>query len=46
MSGAVGTDEAAPYCIISVDDHLIEPPDLFDNRMPAGLVDRARAVGT
>jgi predicted TIM-barrel fold metal-dependent hydrolase len=24
--------------LISVDDHLIEPPDLFDGRMPAGLV--------
>ena len=26
---------AAPFPIISVDDHLIEPPDLFDGRMPA-----------
>ena len=24
--------------IISADDHLIEPPDLFDGRMPAALV--------
>lgn len=24
----------APYLVISVDDHLIEPPDLFDGRMP------------
>jgi predicted TIM-barrel fold metal-dependent hydrolase len=23
------------YTIVSVDDHLIEPPDLFDGRMPA-----------
>ncbi|HVX18480.1 MAG TPA: amidohydrolase family protein [Acidimicrobiales bacterium] len=30
--------------IISVDDHLIEPPDLFDGRMPASLADRAPAV--
>jgi predicted TIM-barrel fold metal-dependent hydrolase len=27
--------------IISVDDHLIEPPDLFKGRMPASLADRA-----
>jgi predicted TIM-barrel fold metal-dependent hydrolase len=30
--------------VISVDDHLIEPPDLFDGRMPAHLVDRAPRV--
>ena len=29
------------YTIISVDDHLIEPPDLFEGRMPAALVDAA-----
>ncbi|MBO0732664.1 MAG: amidohydrolase family protein, partial [Acidimicrobiaceae bacterium] len=29
------------YTIISVDDHLIEPPDLFEGRMPAALADRA-----
>jgi predicted TIM-barrel fold metal-dependent hydrolase len=27
------------YTLISVDDHLIEPPDLFDGRMPAALAD-------
>jgi predicted TIM-barrel fold metal-dependent hydrolase len=27
--------------IISVDDHLIEPPDLFDGRLPASLQDQA-----
>ncbi|HEY7915768.1 MAG TPA: amidohydrolase family protein [Acidimicrobiales bacterium] len=33
--------------IISVDDHLIEPPDLFEGRMPAILADRApRLVDT
>jgi predicted TIM-barrel fold metal-dependent hydrolase len=26
-----------PWPIISADDHLIEPPDLFDGRMPAAL---------
>ncbi len=30
--------------VISVDDHLIEPPDLFDGRMPGGLADRAPAI--
>ena len=30
--------------IVSVDDHLIEPPDLFEGRMPAGLVDRAPKI--
>jgi predicted TIM-barrel fold metal-dependent hydrolase len=30
--------------IISVDDHLIEPPDLFDGRMPARLAGRAPRV--
>jgi predicted TIM-barrel fold metal-dependent hydrolase len=30
--------------IISVDDHLIEPPDLFEGRMPAGLADRAPRI--
>ena len=32
--------------IISVDDHLIEPRDLFEGRLPAALADRApRVVG-
>ena len=30
--------------VISVDDHLIEPPDLFEGRMPRGLADRAPTV--
>ncbi|MDA8184423.1 MAG: amidohydrolase family protein [Acidimicrobiales bacterium] len=30
--------------IISVDDHLIEPPDLFHGRLPAKLADRAPRV--
>ncbi len=30
--------------IISVDDHLIEPPDLFEGRMPAHLVDAAPRI--
>jgi predicted TIM-barrel fold metal-dependent hydrolase len=30
--------------IISVDDHLIEPPDLFDGRVPTGLSERAPRI--
>jgi predicted TIM-barrel fold metal-dependent hydrolase len=30
--------------VISVDDHLIEPPDLFDGRMPRALADRSPRV--
>jgi predicted TIM-barrel fold metal-dependent hydrolase len=38
---------AAPrYRIVSADDHLIEPPDLFEGRMPEALADRAPAVLT
>ena len=33
-----------PPLIISVDDHLIEPPDLFEGRMPGHLADRAPRV--
>ncbi|MGA1648642.1 MAG: amidohydrolase, partial [Ilumatobacteraceae bacterium] len=25
------------YTLISVDDHLVEPPDMFDGRLPADL---------
>jgi predicted TIM-barrel fold metal-dependent hydrolase len=32
------------YTIISVDDHLIEPADLFEGRMPAHLEDAAPRV--
>ena len=38
-------DEPDPetlFCpIMSVDDHALEPPDLFQGRMPARLADRA-----
>ena len=27
--------------LISVDDHVIEPPDMFDGRIPASMADRA-----
>lgn len=32
---------ARHFPLISVDDHLIEPPDLFEGRMPAAIADRA-----
>jgi predicted TIM-barrel fold metal-dependent hydrolase len=42
-------DEPAPeavFCpIISVDDHLLEPGDLFERRLPAKLRDRAPRLG-
>ncbi|MHB8669567.1 MAG: amidohydrolase family protein, partial [Acidimicrobiales bacterium] len=34
------------YRIVSVDDHLIEPPDLFEGRMPARLQGAAPKVVT
>jgi predicted TIM-barrel fold metal-dependent hydrolase len=30
--------------LISVDDHLVEPPDMFDGRMPARFADQAPKV--
>ncbi len=48
MSRSVLLPDPAPRSIrvpvISVDDHLIEPPDLFEGRLPAGLADRAPKV--
>jgi len=32
------------YTIISVDDHLVEPPDMFEGRLPAALQHRAPRV--
>ena len=40
---SAGVTPAGPT-IISVDDHLIEPPDLFEGRMPAALADRAPKI--
>ena len=34
------------YRIVSVDDHLIEPADLFEGRMPSALADRAPQIVT
>ena len=32
--------------LISVDDHVIEPPDLFKNHLPASMLDRAPKMAT
>lgn len=41
-------DEPEPadvrYTVISVDDHLVEPPHMFEGRLPAGFQDRAPKV--
>jgi predicted TIM-barrel fold metal-dependent hydrolase len=42
----MSTHAPVRYRIVSVDDHLIEPPDLFEGRMPAALADRAPRVDT
>jgi predicted TIM-barrel fold metal-dependent hydrolase len=39
-----GAESPPRWPIISADDHLIEPPDLFEGRMPLGLVDRAPRI--
>jgi len=42
------TEQTIPkqYKIVSVDDHLCEPPDMFEGRMPSKLVERAPRVVT
>jgi predicted TIM-barrel fold metal-dependent hydrolase len=35
-----------PYLVISVDDHLIEPPDLFDRRVPTRWADEMPSMTT
>lgn len=32
--------------LISVDDHVIEPPDMFKNHLPAKYLDRAPKMAT
>jgi predicted TIM-barrel fold metal-dependent hydrolase len=32
------------YLVISVDDHIVEPPDTFEGRIPSKLADRAPRV--
>jgi predicted TIM-barrel fold metal-dependent hydrolase len=36
--------DAADLILVSVDDHLIEPPDMFDGRLPARYQDEAPRV--
>jgi predicted TIM-barrel fold metal-dependent hydrolase len=49
-SASATTTATAPippqYRIFSVDDHVIEPPDLFEGRVPAALADRAPRIVT
>jgi hypothetical protein len=35
---------AEDLIIVSIDDHLIEPPDMFDNHVPAKYADAARLL--
>jgi predicted TIM-barrel fold metal-dependent hydrolase len=39
-----GTRTAADYRIISVDDHVVQPPDLWADRLPAKLRERGPRV--
>lgn len=39
------TDSSA-HSLISADSHVVEPPDLFTSRLPAGLRERAPRLGT
>ena len=32
------------YLIISADDHIVEPPDTFEGRLPSSLADRAPRI--
>jgi len=48
-AAAAGDDPRAPEVwvpVISVDDHLVEPPNLFEGRLPRRLADRAPYVRT
>src|SRR3979411_1988258 len=38
------TPRARQHILISVDDHVVEPPDMFDGRLPAALTDRAPKI--
>ena len=52
MNIATRTDTLLPdpeprpvrYTVISVDDHLVEPPDMFEGRLEARFADRAPRV--
>ena len=34
------------YDVISADSHVVEPPDVFEPRVPAALKDRMPKLGT
>ena len=36
--------QAEDLILVSVDDHVVEPPDMFDGRVPAKWKDRAPRV--
>ena len=38
------TPREVKYTIISVDDHVVEPPETFEGRLPAALQDRAPRI--
>jgi predicted TIM-barrel fold metal-dependent hydrolase len=38
------TPREVRYTVISVDDHLVEPPHMFEGRLPAGLAEQAPRV--
>ena len=38
------TPRERQHILISVDDHVIEPPGMFDGRLPAALADRAPRI--
>jgi hypothetical protein len=38
------TPRERTFTVISVDDHIIEPPDMFEGRMPARFADRAPTI--
>jgi hypothetical protein len=38
------TPREVKYTVISVDDHVVEPPHTFEGRLPAGLQDRAPRI--
>jgi predicted TIM-barrel fold metal-dependent hydrolase len=48
LDPALFTPEPSPravrYTVISVDDHLVEPPGMFEDRLPARLQDQAPKV--
>src|SRR5258708_296726 len=38
------TPREVKYTVISVDDHLVEPPDMFEGRLPAAMQERAPRI--